>query len=71
MPAQLNYKGGHPDFEDMFEEARIFTSWRYIPEYYRKRKNAKEECGSYMFQKTKVALLDKLRQKKQASRSVF
>lgn len=60
--AQLNYKVGHPDFEDMFEEARILLAEIYT-EYYRKE-NAKEECGSYMFQKLKWRLLDKLRQKK-------
>ena len=60
--AQLNYKVGHPDFEDMFEEARILLAEIYT-EYYRKD-NAKEECGSYMFQKLKWRLLDKLRQKK-------
>lgn len=60
--AQLNYKVVHPDFEDMFEEARILLAEIYT-EYYRKE-NAKEECGSYMFQKLKWRLLDKLRQKK-------
>lgn len=59
--AQLNYKVGHPDFEDMFEESRILLAEIYT-EYHRKE-NTKEECGSYMFQKLKWRLLDKLRQK--------